>query len=202
MTLTYSISTSVLQKDDPLKRIQEEINEVARREREVREKNNSLLTPNDEVVPSLLASPMKESLQKDSNEQLDDNLSGHSDDSGFSAASSPINGTSSNRQSSKFIRQNGFQAATAALPKQKILTRAQSTPLIFSGPPPRLAFSSTQKGIMQRFIASRGKLAGNNAGNKMLVSYLLRQIPFQIESKRFFAIYSFLFSYCLRKIDF
>lgn len=133
------------QKDDPLKRIQEEINEVARRERELREKMD--LANGDAPTHH--------------NTQIDGS-SAQSDDSGVSSASSPINGVSTNvvAKESKYIRSNTINPTSTKLYATSNLTRTLSTPQIFM--PTRFNMSSGQKGLMQRFIASRGKFAGNN----------------------------------------
>lgn len=134
----------ILQKDDPLKRIQEEINEVARRERELREKIS--LSNGDATAH---------------NTQMDGS-SAQSDDSGVSSASSPINGVSTNGlKDTKYIRSNTINPTSTKLYATSNLTRTMSTPQIFM--PTRFNISSGQKGLMQRFIASRGKFAlGNN----------------------------------------
>lgn len=137
------------EKDDPLKRIQEEINEVARRERELREKMQ-------------LQQQQQQSLDDGSPVSNDEASCAaadetHSDDSGISASSSPVNGTSSNTNERKYIRPNSYSVIKPNPPPQKLLTRASSTPQI-NLPGRRFNISPAQKGIMQRFIASRGKI--------------------------------------------
>lgn len=187
----YKYATPNSQKDDPLKRIQEEINEVARRERELRQKDSV-----DDPTAHL------------------DNMSGISDDSGISSASSPVNGMSSNVSSVSNTAQthisgselsavaaNVVAAAVAAAPVKPVapvpykrsitvgagghhqsthmaaspashhmttvgptLTRATSTPQIFTPTAKRFSVAGgSQKGMMQRFLASRGKCAGAGA---------------------------------------
>lgn len=169
--LIVTLLLSLWQKDDPLKRIQEEINEVARRERELRQKDGSL---SDDHTTHL------------------DNMSGISDDSGISSASSPINGISSNHEKDAIGQQEPATSApnnenavqptkleVAPVPYKRSftvnpssmahspashhnqlpvgsLTRAVSTPQIFT-PTKRFAVNGSQKGMMQRFLASRGK---------------------------------------------
>lgn len=155
-----------LQKEDPLKRIQEEINEVARRERELRNAINSENSGNVEDHQTNL-----------------DTISGLSDDSGISSSSSPINGTSSNVKDTattlnnisneKNIAFNRSHTINPTSVHQHIpltkLTRALSTPQIFM--PASKRFNG-QKGIMQRFIASRGKFSpgSNRPKDSLLVS--------------------------------
>lgn len=157
-----------LQKDDPLKRIQAEINEVERRESELREKKILLTNlSNGFAANNTNASNIDEhhttlNNDKDSN----DSVSAMSDDSGISSSSSPINGQSSNpRIVPKYVRaqtlQNGSPSSigNSANPPMK-LARAMSTPQIFipGATGARFNVSPAQKGIMQRFIASRGRI--------------------------------------------
>lgn len=149
----------LLQKDDPLKRIQEEINEVERRERELRD-NKVLLTTgaSSNAADSPTAYSMNE---KDSN----DSVSALSDDSGISSSSSPINGQSSNpRIIPKYNRSQTMQNGVHTPAPPQRLTRTISTPQIFVPGPaaPRFNTNPAQKGIMQRFIASRGRINNNN----------------------------------------
>lgn len=171
------------EKEDPLRRIQEEINEVARRERELRIKSNLI---NGTTVGN-----------EDQTGNLD-NISGMSDDSGISSSSSPINGMSSNIKETATPPNisNGISAAkpvnynrshtvapmtvtstTPLLPVMK-LTRTMSTPQIFM-PTKRFNVNSGQKGMMQRFIASRGKFspAGNRSKDSILTSIELNRSP-------------------------
>lgn len=102
-----------------------------------------------------------------------DSVSGHSDDSGVSSASSPINGVSTNGvKESKYIRSNTVNPTSTKLYATSNLTRTMSTPQIFV--PTRFNMSSGQKGLMQRFIASRGKFAlGNNQRPKDTLMVIL-----------------------------
>lgn len=187
-----------VQNDDPLKRIQAEINEVEQREREHREKlaaagkmldqtdsdftddagidtRSTIMSPVSDGHSSLSSTPDKD--------PCSDNVSAFSDDSGISSASSPINGQSANeiikpepmtnvsKTAAKYIRmntvQNAISAATTPYKKNttsgvasKILTRTTSTPQIFvPGIQPRFQMNPAKKGLMQRFIATRGKMA-------------------------------------------
>lgn len=144
--------------EDPLKRIQEEINEVARREQELRQGHRL----ND-------------------SSSMDDCLSSaNSDDSGLSLSPSPIHSPSvsnlkdkieAQSQASSNLQQqlngtlstNGITTArqqfTAPPPQSNSLTRARSTPQLFQiSPNRRFNPNPNQRGIMQKFIASRGRL--------------------------------------------
>lgn len=113
-----------------------------------------------------------------------DSVSAFSDDSGISSASSPINGQSANdiinapkptmttiSPPSKYIRLNTVQNAITSSPNplkttttsgvaSKIISRTTSTPQIFvPGIAPRFQISPAKKGLMQRFITTRGKIA-------------------------------------------
>lgn len=123
-----------------------------------------------------------------------DNMSGMSDDSGISSSSSPINGISANVKESASIINNNNMASNVnvafnrshtvnptnpsvhqLMPLLK-LTRTMSTPQIFTPTTKRFNVHSGQKGLMQRFIASRGKFspAGNNRNkDSILVSGLI-----------------------------
>ncbi|XP_055312769.1 uncharacterized protein LOC129574595 [Sitodiplosis mosellana] len=116
-----------------------------------------------------------------------DSVSAFSDDSGISSASSPINGQSANEidppknmsninSPSKYIRLNTVQNAISASPfkanttsgvASKIISRTTSTPQIFvPGITPRFQINPAKKGLMQRFISTRGKMAAAaNAAN-------------------------------------
>ncbi|XP_055592764.1 uncharacterized protein LOC129744315 [Uranotaenia lowii] len=159
--------------EDPLKRIQEEINEVARREQELRQ-SQRLTDSNDDCLSSA-----------------------NSDDSGLSLSPSPVHSPSvSNLKDKIEARNNGtppistsnghlrhHQAtmangnhqhqqqfiapqspspvvAPSASPPSKALTRARSTPQLFQISPSNRRFNvnPNQRGIMQKFIASRGRL--------------------------------------------
>uniref|UniRef100_A0A1Q3FFD5 Uncharacterized protein n=1 Tax=Culex tarsalis TaxID=7177 RepID=A0A1Q3FFD5_CULTA len=149
--------------EDPLKRIQEEINEVARREQELRQGHRL----ND-------------------SSSLDDCLSSaNSDDSGLSLSPSPIHSPSvsnlkdkieAQSQASSNLQQlngtggggtlsaNGIHATPRQqqqfmAPQSNPLTRARSTPQLFQiSPNRRFNPNPNQRGIMQKFIASRGRL--------------------------------------------
>lgn len=120
---------------------------MARRERELREK---------------IALVNGDASQANNNAQ-NEVSSAQSDDSGVSSASSPINGVSTNGgiKETKYIRSNTINPTSTKLYATSNLTRTMSTPQIFT--PARFNMSTGQKGLMQRFIASRGKFAlGNN----------------------------------------
>lgn len=170
-----------MQKDDPLKRIQAEISEVERRERELREKkllltgsSNGFITTTtqngSDSASSTDGSPSSmTSTSTDKDQNNDSVLSTMSDDSGISSSSSPINGQSSNRAAiPKYVRsftiQNTVTPATAINSKMP-LTRAMSTPQIYV-PGTRFNINPATKGIMQRFIATHGRLPANGGANK------------------------------------
>lgn len=155
---------------------------MARRERELREKDASL---NDDHHTANL-----------------DNMSGISDDSGISSASSPINGMSANhdkpRQDITVTNTNNsdkhdvttlttktdqtpvpYKRSFTVNPSSMghspashhhnhtsvgTLTRAISTPQIFTPTTKRFAMNGSQKGMMQRFLASRGKYSPAGTG--------------------------------------
>lgn len=117
-----------------------------------------------------------------------DSVSAFSDDSGISSASSPINGQSANEidptkpittinSPTKYIRLNTVQNTISASPiksttatsgvASKIISRTTSTPQIFvPGITPRFQINPAKKGLMQRFISTRGKMAAAaNAAN-------------------------------------
>lgn len=140
--------------EDPLKRIQEEINEVARREQELRQGHRL-------------------------NDSMDDCLSSaNSDDSGLSLSPSPVHSPSVSNLKDKIEAQaasnlqqiNGTNGTTTTLmtngttrqfmmPQSNSLTRARSTPQLFQiSPNRRFNVNPNQRGIMQKFIASRGRL--------------------------------------------
>lgn len=159
---------SKLQKDDPLKRIQEEINEVERRERELREKKLLLSNLNDGFPSTAVATPISDSIHSASMNDKDsnDSVSAMSDDSGISSSSSPINGQSSNpRIVPKYVRSQTLQNGSNVSDQVPLkLVRTKSTPHIFIPGAGRFNANPAQKGIMQRFIASRGRI-GNTTGN-------------------------------------
>lgn len=144
-----------METEDPLKRIQEEINEVARREQELR-RGHQLNDTNDDCLSSA-----------------------NSDDSGLSLSPSPVHSPSvSNLKdkleaaSNQINGTNGHHDALPngnrqfILPQSNALTRARSTPQLFQiSPNRRFNVNPNQRGLMQKFIASRGrlsKLAANN----------------------------------------
>lgn len=132
---------------------------MARRERELREK---IALANGDTS---------------ANNTQNDGGSAQSDDSGVSSASSPINGVSTNGvKESKYIRSNTINPTSTKLYATSNLTRTMSTPQIFI--PTRFNMSSGQKGLMQRFIASRGKFAlGNNKPkDTLMVRVLLKPL--------------------------
>lgn len=115
----------------------------------------------------------------------------HSDDSGISASSvSPIHGVSANikklneaalkanvnlntgliSRDHRYIGPNCY-ALTPEPPQQKLITRTVSTPHLDTLKRPRqFAPSLAHKGVMQRFIASRGKLQICTNNNNVLAS--------------------------------
>lgn len=174
----FSFPLVFLQKEDPLKRIQAEISEVERRERELREKkllligsNNGFISPahnaSDSASSTDGAPSSMTSTSTDKDQNNDSVLSTMSDDSGISSSSSPINGQSSNRVAiPKYVRSFTLQNTVTPSTNSKMpLTRTMSTPQIYV-PGTRLNFNSTTKGIMQRFIATHGRLPANGNVNK------------------------------------
>lgn len=155
----YSCSAKMRQinveTEDPLKRIQEEINEVARREQELRQGHR--LNDSDDCLSSA-----------------------NSDDSGLSLSPSPVHSPSVSNLKDKIEAQaasnlqqiNGTNGTTAGgtlmtngttrqfmIPQSNSLTRARSTPQLFQiSPNRRFNVNPNQRGIMQKFIASRGRL--------------------------------------------
>ncbi|XP_017065141.1 uncharacterized protein LOC108103904 [Drosophila eugracilis] len=123
----------------------------------------SLLLPIDELsnTPSLASSV---------NSAKEESLDGqHSDDSGISASSQsktntnvtkqPLKLTVVTRQEQRYIGPNCYNL-TPEPPQQKLITRTISTPQLSGLPQKRqFAFGGATKGVMQRFIASHGKLA-------------------------------------------
>lgn len=198
----------LLQKVDPLTRIQEEIKEVERREQEYRQLISSVSTisvnecgandtnglddqHNDSLQSLSPVPPAGNSLSvsEDCNSNMpslalsvnstkDDDH--HSDDSGISASSSPVNGVSANikklNEACKTntpstpiaLKENRYKGPncynmTPEPPQQKLMTRTVSTPLLSAIKTPRqFTMSPAHKGVMQRFIASRGKIHLNN----------------------------------------
>uniref|UniRef100_A0A1L8EG03 Uncharacterized protein n=1 Tax=Haematobia irritans TaxID=7368 RepID=A0A1L8EG03_HAEIR len=209
--------TAANEKIDPLMRIQQEIQEVERREQEYRRLISSVSTiavnecdstdngntsddnQNDSLHSLSPVPPANSSLggSEDGNSNMpslalsvnstkDDGH--HSDDSGISASSSPVNGVSANikklneasklnampstpiaNREPRYIGPNCYNM-TPEPPQQKLMTRTVSTPLLSAIKPPKQQFtmSPAHKGVMQRFIASRGKLQlGNSNANQI-----------------------------------
>lgn len=145
--------------EDPLKRIQEEINEVAQRERELRTQIIKRSSPKDAANEDALSTT-------------------HSDDSGFSTSPSPVNGVSAEETKPNNLTFVPTRTIGFNVPRQaNILTRTVSTPQIYApAPVRRFNGPAAQKGIMQKFIASRGKLNANGqTGN------VNKQSPISIE---------------------
>ncbi|TDG39464.1 hypothetical protein AWZ03_014113 [Drosophila navojoa] len=143
----------------------------------------SLLVPIEEQSPSntpSLASSVNSHSSSHKEESLDEH---HSDDSGISASSQKTinnnNGKSEGkaglklnlvgRQESRYIGPNCYNL-TPEPPQQKLLTRTPGTPQL--QPQKRqFAFNGSTKGVMQRFIASHGKLQlGQSAGQPLLLA--------------------------------
>lgn len=173
------------QKEDPLKRIQAEISEVEKRERELREKKMLLSNLNGSFLAGGALSPTSSasSCVSDNHSSLSstpdkdpgsDCVSAFSDDSGISSSSSPVNGQSTNTSTPtptipRYVRSSTVQNAISVSSKfnQKPQTHTANT---------RFQISPARKGIMQRFIATRAANAAaaaahNNtsvAGNEAL----------------------------------
>lgn len=170
-----------LQKEDPLKRIQAEINEVEQRERELREKKMMLTSLNggfvaggainqsNGVSPSHSTSAGSDGHSSISStpdkEPNIDSVSAFSDDSGISSSSSPVNGQSTNGLAStthstnqRYVRSSTMANAITPSPSMTSLNRTQTF-----ATNPRFQMNPARKGIMQRFIATRGKIAAANA---------------------------------------
>ncbi|XP_055691877.1 uncharacterized protein LOC129794963 [Lutzomyia longipalpis] len=133
-------------RQDPLRRIQEEINEVVRRERELRTTTNRGQSPKTISVAL-------------------------TDDSGISTtSSSPVNGAPAEEEDKSPTPKsaqpyNRTPTAFTFVPRNQtvpgprvpeMLTRTMSTPQIFQPTP------NQRRGLMQRFIASRGRMVANN----------------------------------------
>lgn len=162
-----------------MKRIQAEINEVEKRERELREKKMMLTNGNGGFVtggavhqiPSLTQSTEGQSSLSSTpdKDHTNDSVSALSDDSGISSSPSPVNGQSANSTSvPKYVRSNTVQNTIGAskVPSGSMLSlklsRTVSTPQIHA-PGTRFNIHPAKKGIMERFIASRGKITAANA---------------------------------------
>lgn len=142
--------------EDPLKRIQEEINEVARREQELRQGHRldsddcCLSSANsDDSGLSLSPSPV----HSPSVSNLKDKIEAQA----ASKLQQQINGTNGNTTST--LMTNGTTTRQFIMPQSNSLTRARSTPQLFQiSPNRRFNVNPNQRGIMQKFIASRGRL--------------------------------------------
>ncbi|KAH8295911.1 hypothetical protein KR018_000295, partial [Drosophila ironensis] len=146
----------------------------------------SLLLPIDELsnTPSLASSV---------NSHKEESLDGqHSDDSGISASSQTLNNNSQGkkeqqqqlqqplkltvvtRQEQRYIGPNCYNL-TPEPPQQKLITRTISTPQLTGSAAQKrqFAFGGSTKGVMQRFIASHGKLVPSSPGTMPLASPLI-----------------------------
>lgn len=132
---------------------------------------SALLVPIEEQSPSNTPSLASSVNSSHKEESLDDH---HSDDSGISSSSlkKNINNNNSNdigsgkqplkltivgRQEQRYIGPNCYNL-TPEPPQQKLMTRTISTPQL-NGAQRQFAFNGATKGVMQRFIASHGKLS-------------------------------------------
>lgn len=192
-------------------RIQQEIQEVERREQEYRRlistvSTNTINDDNEasddnhnDSLQSLSPVPPNNTSLGGASDDCNSNMPSlalsvnstkdedhHSDDSGISASSSPVNGVSANikklneaskiapstpstpmaNREPRYIGPNCYNM-TPEPPQQKLMTRTVSTPLLSAIKVPKQQFtmSPAHKGVMQRFIASRGKLQLNNSLN-------------------------------------
>lgn len=141
---------------------------------------DSSMSPISDGHSSLSSTPDKDGCS--------DSVSAFSDDSGISSSSSPINGQSAHEiiapskstttlnSPTKYIRLNTVQNTISANPfkmnnssgvASKIISRTTSTPQIYvPGITPRFQINPAKKGLMQRFISTRGKMAAAaNAAN-------------------------------------
>jgi hypothetical protein len=112
----------------------------------------------------------------------------HSEDSGFSTSPSPVHNSSATIKVIEDTR-NEIDELTVinsnkiiatpkvyTLPQSKALQRAVSTPQLFQvSPMRRFNINPNQRGLMQRFIATRGKLAiskqNSEGGNTVLIYF-------------------------------
>ncbi|XP_030079427.1 myb-like protein I [Drosophila hydei] len=139
----------------------------------------SLLVPIEEQSPSL-ASSVNSNNSSHKEESLDEQ---HSDDSGISASSQKASSNNNSkpegkaglklnlagRQESRYIGPNCYNL-TPEPPQQKLMTRTQATPQL-QQQKRQFAFNGATKGVMQRFIASHGKLQlGQSAGQPLLLA--------------------------------
>ncbi|XP_032288937.1 nuclear transcription factor Y subunit alpha [Drosophila virilis] len=142
----------------------------------------ALLVPSEEQSPSLASSVNSNSHKEES---LDEQ---HSDDSGISASSLKTNNNNNNnnnkaglklslvaRQESRYIGPNCYNL-TPEPPQQKLMTRspAPTQAQQLQQQKRQFAFHGATKGVMQRFIASHGKLqlGSVGAGNGVQLSPL------------------------------
>ncbi|XP_055619678.1 uncharacterized protein LOC129764528 [Toxorhynchites rutilus septentrionalis] len=136
-----------IETDDPLKRIQEEINEVVRREQELRQ-GHRLNDSNDDCHSSV-----------------------NSDDSGLSLSLSPVHSPSVSNlkhkieaSTRKFTEANDHDIRTTGdrqtvSSQSNVLIRARSTPQLCQVPMNRrFNVHPNQRGMMQKFIETRGRL--------------------------------------------
>lgn len=160
-----------IESEDPLKRIQEEINEVTQRERELRKQ---LLIRSSSTIPNGIS---------DQNGHNGHSLKSDFEDSQYTPQSIDIlNNNSSNNSSDHsnenlndqsnemdnlnghsgvhYKKQKSVQPRTAFhYSSSPTLMRARSTPQIYTpGFNKKINGTSIQKGFMQKFIESRGKI--------------------------------------------
>ncbi|KAL5278558.1 hypothetical protein ACFFRR_003289 [Megaselia abdita] len=164
------------EKTDPLKRIQDEINEVARREEEYRRKLRNVNGAKNQDHDDIRSETPLSLSSMNSRESLDDN---HSDDSGIISSISPMsdsmisNTPSFVAEKDKYNRPK-YYSSVSQLNISNTINNNLST-VIPSTPTPRIfkPINSGQKSIMQKFIASRGKLnlnANNNNNSSIILN--------------------------------
>lgn len=165
-----------MKKTDPLKRIQDEINEVARREEEYRRKLRNVNGAKNQDHDDIRSETPLSLSSMNSRESLDDN---HSDDSGIISSISPMSDSmisstpSLVAEKDKYNRPKYYSSVSQLnlttnnnLPGVTIIT-SPTTPRIFK------PINNGQKSIMQKFIASRGKLNLNGGSNNNNSSIIL-----------------------------
>lgn len=161
-----------LETEDPLKRIQEEINEVARREQELRQGHRLNGDSNDDCLSS--ANSDDSGLSLSPSPVHSPSVSNLKDKLEAAAASNQINGTNGHHDgiSSTTTTLTNGGSRQFILPQStgsNALTRARSTPQLFQiSPNRRFNVNPNQRGLMQKFIASRGRLgkfASNNSSS-------------------------------------
>lgn len=154
-----------MKKTDPLKRIQDEINEVARREEEYRRKlRNVNGAKNPDHDDNRSETPLSLS-SMNSRESLDDN---HSDDSGIISSISPMSDSMISSTPSFVAEKDKYNRPKyySSVSQLNITTSNNNLSTIIPSPTtPRIfkPINSGQKSIMEKFIASRGKLNLNNS---------------------------------------